>query len=272
MADTRALRTPLSLNILTGGFLLVWSFIAVFPLFWIAVMSFRVPIDALSSNPGTVLFGPRTRALSGGLSVLDLVLWIALLVVLYTAPKRYGERVAAQLAPTGRPAWGWIFAALAYFVGAAVLLFWLMPLLTWGINRVLSGVPLLGLLAQPVIGTTFEHYRAVWIEHEFYRNFLNSMLVTAGVVTISLTVGTLAGYALARAHSNLAFWLLITALIFRALPHSVLVTGYIPPFINSREWLAPLWNSAFTGWFFHLFSQVPPSLYGQPWAIIIVLV
>ena len=272
MADTRALRTPLSLNILTGGFLLVWSVIAVFPLFWIAVMSFRVPIDALSSNPGTVLFGPRTRALSGGLSVLDLVLWIALLVVLYTAPKRYGEGVAALLAPTGRPAWGWIFAALAYFVGAAVLLFWLMPLLTWGINRVLSGVPLLGLLAQPVIGTTFEHYRAVWIEHEFYRNFLNSMLVTAGVVTISLTVGTLAGYALARAHSNLAFWLLITALIFRALPHSVLVTGYIPPFINSREWLAPLWNSAFTGWFFHLFSQVPPSLYGQPWAIIIVLV
>ena len=272
MADTRALRTPLSLNILTGGFLLVWSVIAVFPLFWIAVMSFRVPIDALSSNPGTVLFGPRTRALSGGLSVLDLVLWIALLVVLYTAPKSYGERVAAQLAPVGRPLWGWIFAALAYFVAAAVLLFWLMPLLTWGINRVLSGVPLLGLLAQPLIGTTFEHYRAVWIEHEFYRNFLNSMLVTAGVVTISLTVGTLAGYALARAHSSLAFWLLITALIFRALPHSVLVTGYIPPFINSREWLAPLWNSAFTGWFFHLFSQVPPSLYGQPWAIIIVLV
>ena len=81
MADTRALRTPLSLNILTGSFLLIWSIIAVFPLFWIAVMSFRVPIDALSSNPGTVLFGPRTRALSGGLSVLDLVLWIALLVV-----------------------------------------------------------------------------------------------------------------------------------------------------------------------------------------------
>jgi trehalose/maltose transport system permease protein len=272
MADTKALRTPLSLNILTGVFLAVWSVIALFPLFWIAVMSFRVPLDALSSNPATVLFGPRPRALSGGLSVLDLVLWIAALVFLYTAPKRYGAIVAARLAPSGRQAWGWIFAALAFFFSAAVLLLWLMPFVTWGINRALSGVPLLGLLAQPLIGTTFEHYRAVWVEHEFYRNFLNSMLVTAGVVTISLTVGTLAGYALARAHSSLAFWLLITALIFRSLPHSVLVTGYIPQFINSREWLTPLWNSPFTGWFFHLFSQAPPSLYGQPWAIIIVLV
>ncbi|MGL4322866.1 MAG: carbohydrate ABC transporter permease [Beijerinckiaceae bacterium] len=120
--------------------------------------------------------------------------------------------------------------------------------------------------------TTFEHYQAVWVTHGFWRNFLNSMLVTAGVVTISLTVGTLAGYGLARANSDLAFWLLILALIFRALPHSVLVTGYLPPFLNSRELLMPLWESGFTGWFFRLFSAAPPTLYGQPWAIILVLV
>ena len=120
--------------------------------------------------------------------------------------------------------------------------------------------------------TTFEHYHAVWVTHGFWRNFLNSMFVTAGVVTISLTVGTLAGYALARANSDLAFWLLILALIFRALPHSVLVTGYLPPFLNSRELLIPLWESGFTGWFFRLFSAAPPTLYGQPWAIILVLV
>ena len=48
----------------------------------------------------------------------------------------------------------------------------------------------------PILGLTSQHYVAVWGENEFYRNFMNSMLVTAGVVTISLTVGTLAGYGL----------------------------------------------------------------------------
>ncbi len=120
--------------------------------------------------------------------------------------------------------------------------------------------------------TTFDHYKAVWVTHGFWRNFLNSLMITAGVVTISLTVGTLAGYALARANSNLAFWLLIMALVFRALPHSVLVTGYLPPFLNSRELLAPLWESGVTGWLFRLVSDAPPTLYGQPWAIILVLV
>ena len=85
-------------------------------------------------------------------------------------------------------------------------------------------------------------------------------MVTAGVVTISLTVGTLAGYGLARSGSNLAFWLLITALIFRALPHSVLVAGYLPPFINSAEILRPF------------LRRRSPHLVRKPWAVIAVLV
>jgi trehalose/maltose transport system permease protein len=132
----------------------------------------------------------------------------------------------------------------------------------------LSGDP-----ARVLLGpTTFEHYHAVWVRAEFYRNFLNSLMVTAGVVAISLTVGTLAGYALARTGSSLAFWILFIALIFRALPHSVLVTGYLPVFVESRELLEPLWTSPWTGWFFRLFSAAPPTLYGQPLAVIMVLV
>ena len=100
----------------------------------------------------------------------------------------------------------------------------------------------------------------MWVGNEFYRNFFNSLLVTAGVVTISLTVGTLAGYALARSGSVIAFWILIIALVFRALPHSVLVTGYLPWFINSAEILRPL------------LGEAAPTLYGQPWAVIAVLV
>ena len=119
---------------------------------------------------------------------------------------------------------------------------------------------------------TFDHYRAVWVTHGFWRNFLNSALITAGVVTVSLTVGTLAGYALARTPSALAFWLLVLALIFRALPHSVLVTGYVPAFLNSRTLLQPLWDAPVLGSLLQLFSAVPPTLYGKPWAVIAVLV
>ena len=109
-------------------------------------------------------------------------------------------------------------------------------------------------LTTPLVGMTIEHFQSVWIEQEFYRQFLNSLIVTTGVVSISLTVGTLAGYGLARSGSNWAFWILMAALVFKALPHSVLVSGYLPWFINSAEWLKPI------------FGEAAPTLYGQPWA------
>ncbi len=272
MADTKALQPPLAMKLLIGGFVALWALVAMFPLFWVAIMSFKLPVDALSSNPLNVILGPSTRANVGGLSIISLALGIAVLVVIYQAPIRYGQAVAARLAPQGRMIIGWLVFVVLYLALAGVLLFMLLPLVSSLINAILIKVPLLGLLAEPIIGVTLEHYRAVWIQHEFYRNFLNSMMITFGVVTVSLTVGTLAAYGLARTKSNLAFWLLIAALVFRALPHSVLVTGYIPVFINSREWLAPLWTFPLTGWFFQLFSANAPSLYGQPLAIIIVLV
>ena len=107
---------------------------------------------------------------------------------------------------------------------------------------------------------TGEHYVAVWIENQFTRNFMNSLIVTTGVVVVSLTVGTLAGYGLARSGSVVAFWILVAALIFRALPHSVLVAGYLPVFVNSAEILRPI------------LGEAAPTLYGQPLAVIAVLV
>jgi len=46
------------------------------------------------------------------------------------------------------------------------------------------------------------------------------------VVAVSLTVGCFAGYALARYGGRLGFWLLILALIFRAMPHATLLPAY----------------------------------------------
>ena len=272
MSTPRALRTPLHLNLLVAVFMAGWVLVATFPLFWTAIMSFKLPLDALSSNPLSVILGPATLKAGQGISVLDLLIGAAFLVAIYLAPGRLGRRMAEVLALGGAMALGWLLAALLYVVAAAIALVWLMPAVAGGLGAVVGAIPVLGGIATPVLGVTLEHYRAVWVSYEFYRNFGNSMLVTAGVVVISLTVGTLAGYGLARARSNLAFWLLVIALVFRALPHSVLVTGYIPAFLNSRELLMPLWDAPGIGWLLHLFSAAPPSLYGQPWAIIVVLV
>lgn len=237
----RALRTPLALRLLASGFLLAWVIVAMFPLLWTAVMSFRVPVDALSSDPWAVLSGPATRAAGQGLTWADL---------------------AAGLAGLGLVLWARPYGARGVIGGLAVLavLLLAMPML----DRAFA--------LRPILGLTLTHYRAVWIEHEFYRNFLNSLVITAGVVTVSLTVGTLAGYGLARTRGMTAFWILIAALIFRALPHSVLVTGYVPFFLASRDLLMPLWTAPLLGPLLHVFSTMPPTLYGQPWAVIIVLV
>lgn len=254
MSTPVALRQPWSLRLTSAGFLTFWCAIAAFPIFWVAVMSFKVPLDAFSSNPFNVIFGPETRASGHGLSIADIALGLTVLFFTVRLAFRWLPGAVKRYAPNGQVWLGWIVGGIMYALAFLIIFFGILPVLLGGINS------LLGSWGEPVIGLTTEHYRAVWFENEFYRNFINSLMVTAGVVTISLTVGTLAGYGLARSGSNLAFWLLIIALVFRALPHSVLVAGYLPVFINSSEILKPI---------FGVFS---PTLYGQPWAVIAVLV
>ena len=254
MSTPRALRQPLALRLSSAGFLAFWCLLAAFPLFWILVMSFKIPVDSFASNPLSVIFGPATRAAGKGLSIIDIVIGVVVLLTTVMLATRWLPKVVLSYTPSGFAAFGWIVGSLVFGIGFVIVFFGLLsPILD-----ILNGI--LGPLGTPIIGLTTEHYQAVWWDNQFYRNFLNSLLVTAGVVTVSLTVGTLAGYGLARYDSQLAFWLLITALIFRALPHSVLVAGYLPPFINSAEILRPFLGDA------------APTLYGQPYAVIAVLV
>ena len=72
----RAFRLSPGLKVASGLFLVVWSVIAAFPLVWTALMSFRLPLDALSSDPMAVILGPVTLARAGGVSVVDLVVQV----------------------------------------------------------------------------------------------------------------------------------------------------------------------------------------------------
>jgi trehalose/maltose transport system permease protein len=79
-------------------------------------------------------------------------------------------------------------------------------------------------------------YEGAWIKEAFWRATLNSFIVTFCVVVISLTFGTLGGYALSRSTYRYAFWLLLAALVFRAMPPITLVSGYLLPFYRWNLW------------------------------------
>ena len=79
-------------------------------------------------------------------------------------------------------------------------------------------------------------YYGAWIEENFWRAALNTLIVVVCVVSISLTLGTLGAYALSRSTYRYTFWLLIIALIFRAMPPITLVSGYLLPFYEWNLW------------------------------------
>lgn len=254
MALPAALRPTRALKTLALGSVALWCLIAGFPIFWITVMSLKHPVDAFSSNPFIVVFGKVTRDTGLGISTFGLVVGAAGIYLAYRIGMRGLPSWSAALAGgTGR-AGAWVLVALSYAAAVLILGVVILPGLVGAID------PLIGPLGRPIIGLTADHYVSVWVQGEFYRNFINSMTVTTGVVLISLSCGTLAGFGLARTRTRIAFWILIAALVFRALPHSVLVTGYLPVFINSAEILRPL------------FGEAAPTLYGRPLPVIMVLV
>jgi trehalose/maltose transport system permease protein len=254
MSTNNIMRQPLALRISSSAFLIFWCLIAAFPIFWIAVMSVKEPIDAFNSNPFNVIFGPETRANGEGLSILDIVFRIGVMFFAFKFATGWLVEKVKKFSPGGNIWAGWMVGAGAYVLVVLVVFFGILPVLLDGLNSIT------GPLGRDIIGFTTQHYSTVWFERGFLNNFQNSLLVTTGVVTVSLTFGTLAGYGLARSGSTFAFWILIIALIFRALPHSVLVAGYLPVFISSAEILQPFLGDA------------APTLYGKPWATIAVLV
>ena len=61
---------------------------------------------------------------------------------------------------------------------------------------------------------------------EFYGYFLSSVIVTVGTLVVSISIGSLAGYGLARYSGILGVVILVAALGFRALPRMAFVLPY----------------------------------------------
>jgi len=61
---------------------------------------------------------------------------------------------------------------------------------------------------------------------KFYDYFINTIIVTVGTVVVSISIGCLAGYSLARYAGLAAVFILIAALGFRALPRLAFILPY----------------------------------------------
>ena len=100
-------------------------------------------------------------------------------------------------------------------------------------KNALSGARTMELYGTPFTGAGYE---GAWVQEEFWRAFRNTGIVCFFTVLTSLTIATLGGYALSRSGFRYSFWLLIIALIFRALPPITLVSGYLLPFYEWNIW------------------------------------
>lgn len=267
--DSKLFNLPFALKITVGFILIFWCLIAIFPLLWIIIMSIKLPVDSFASNPLEVILGPATKQQVGGLSILNIFFFSTALLIIYNF---YNLRLSlfAFLSSLFKNSIISFFLSLLIYIFLFYILFFVIQNnVSFYFNLIVSKIYFLNFLSSPIIGFTSQHYVSVWFDNEFYKQFLNTMMVTVGVVSISLTVGTLAGYGLARSNSMIAFWLLILALIFRALPHSVLVTGYLEPFIEYGLYgkktaviiLLVAINQPFTIWMLRsFFMNIPQDL------------
>lgn len=128
-----------------------------------------------------------------------------------------------------------------------------------------------GPLTEARTGSSFTGagYYGAWVQEEFWRAALNSLIVVVSVVCISLTFGALGGYALSRSPYRYAFWLLLLSLVFRAMPPITLVSGYLLPFFEWNVWghlptaiiVLVAINQPFTLWMLtSFFRNIPKDL------------
>ena len=130
----------------------------------------------------------------------------------------------------------------------------------------ITGVNTTAQTGHPVTG---DGYYGAWVKSEFWRSVINTSIVTLCVTCISLVLGTFAGYALSRTGHRYKFWILIAALVFRAMPGVTLVSGYLLPFFQLNIWgylptaiivLVAL-NQPFTLWMLYsFFLSIPKDL------------
>jgi len=267
--ESKLFNLSLSLKVIVGISIVLWSFIALFPLLWVLIMAIKLPVDSFAANPLNVIIGPNTLKQVGGLSFINLIFLCFSIYIYFNLFKSREHYFFKINNLTNNKLISFLLLVIIFIALFLLLFLFFNTHIANFLNNIFEYIPFLKILSKPLIGFTTQHFISVWSENEFYKQFLNTAFVTLGVVTISLTVGTLAGYALSRSSTMIAFWLLVAALVFRALPHSVLVTGYLELFIDYGLYgkkiaviiLLVAINQPFTIWMLRsFFMNIPQDL------------
>lgn len=171
------------------GLLVVWVLYSVLPFFWAVLTSIKKPVEANARTPKIIGFEP-----TGGNYA---ELWL--------------NMPAKEFAP--------------YAIGLLVLIVALVVVGIWSKRwRISRTVVYVGLVTALVAAALILPQLANMAE--FYGYFLNSIIVTVGTLAISISIGALGGYGLARYTGVLSVAILVAALGFRALPRMAFVLPY----------------------------------------------
>ena len=175
-------------RIFIHGALIVFAIYSMVPFFWTLLQSFKTLRDANSRTP-KFIFEPT---------------W-----------ENYSELWLRSTPENG--------ATIAFFLIAAIVI--LVCLLLFAEHIPLSNGIVYLLVAFGFAALLWAIPRLVDTA-KFYDYFINTIIVTVGTVVVSITIGALAGYGLARYTGLLAVIVLIAALGFRALPRLAFVLPY----------------------------------------------
>jgi len=118
---------------------------------------------------------------------------------------------------------GWIVVQAFLWLFSLSVIF---PMIWTLITSFKTSAELFGAPWNPPKAMQWNNYARAWAKMHVGTYLFNSVIVTVGTLAISITVGSLAGYGLARYSGLLGVVILVTALAFRALPSMALVLPF----------------------------------------------
>ena len=213
--------------------LIFFAIYSAFPFVWTTLQSFKSFRDANSRTPLFWGFEPTWENYQE--------------VWLRSVPETGGETIA-------------FFLLLAVVLLISALLFArYIPAPNWSIYAIVGvGFVILLWIIPRIVDVS-----------QFYDYFINTLIVTVGTIVVSISIGCLAGYGLARYAGILGVIILIAALAFRALPRLAFILPYFYigsiTGLNDTHFLVIITlvavNQPFTIWMLRsFFREVPKEL------------
>lgn len=156
------------------------------------------------------------------------------------------------------------------FVWLAVFSFVnLVPLIWAALTSIKNPADAFTIPPTLIFEPTLEYHRTVWLERGFVHYLINSLIVSAGTVLISVPIGSLAAYGLSRLPSRRSGPILFGLFTIRMFPHMLLaipffVMGSFLGMIDTYPLLILALiaiNQPFTIWLMHsFFLDIPRDL------------